>query len=72
MIEQVNALSKIIDLLLKENKKSDNISKETLDAINYFFDKKEKIVNELKKELDTKDKLIEAYVNYFVKNELGE
>ena len=65
MLEQVNELSKIIDLLLKETKKLDNVSHETLDAINYFYNKKEKIVNNITKELETKDKLIKVYVNYF-------
>lgn len=72
MLEKINELSKIIDLLLKETNKLDNKEQATTEAINYFYNKKERILNELAEEIETKDKLIEAYVNYFVKNELGE
>lgn len=77
MLETIDSLSRIIDLLLKDTINCENVSKETLDAMCYFYDKKETLISILKSEtmglcntIDTKDKIIQKYVKYYVDNEI--
>lgn len=77
ILEKVNDLSKIIDLLLKDVIKLDNTDKGTLDAICYFYNKKETLISILTSEiitlcntLDTKDNVILKYVRCYVDNEI--
>lgn len=78
MLDTIDNLSRIIDLLLKDTIICENVSKETLDAMCYFYDKKETLVSILKSEtielcnvLDTKDEIIQKYVKYYVDNEIN-
>lgn len=77
MLETIDSLSRIIDLLLKDTINCENVSKGTLDAMCYFYDRKETLVSILKSEtigmcnvLDTKDQIIQKYVRYYVDNEI--
>ena len=76
MLETIDNLSRIIDLLLKDTINCENVSKGTLDAMCYFYNRKETLISILKSEaigvcnvLDTKDKIIQKYVRYYVDNE---
>ena len=76
MLETIDNLSRIIDLLLKDTINCENVSKGTLDAMCYFYNRKETLISILKSEaigvcnvLDAKDKIIQKYVRYYVDNE---
>ena len=76
MLETIDNLSRIIDLLLKDTINCENVSKGTLDAMCYFYNRKETLISILKSEaigvcnvLDIKDKIIQKYVRYYVDNE---
>lgn len=77
MLEQVNELSRMVDLFLKDTTKLDNIEKGTLEAVNYFYNKKETLISILTSEIiglcnviDTKDNILQKYVRYYVNNEI--
>ena len=76
MLETIDNLSRIIDLLLKDTINCESVSKGTLDAMCYFYNRKETLISILKSEaigvcnvLDIKDKIIQKYVRYYVDNE---
>lgn len=77
MLDTIDNLSRIIDLLLKDTINCENVSKGTLDAICYFYNKKETLISILTSEiitlcntLDTKDNVILKYVRCYVDNEI--
>lgn len=84
-MDGLNKLSDIIDKLLKDISKYENADG-TQQAIKYFYNEKEKAVFDLKREiihnetlikilkikLDTNDKVLKNYIEYFVDKEMEQ
>lgn len=82
-MDGLDRLSDIIDTLLKDISKYET-SKGTKEAIKYFYNEKEKVIDNLQSEINTKeaiifilkdkvdakDKVLKKYIKYYVDKEM--